>query len=125
MLNFADGNSGSVGESHSRVSMRALRLPRPVLQQRFFDTRGFAGRTDFWFPRQGVIGEMDGKVKFIDPEMTKGDPGQVFWDEKNREDRLRAIAEVEGFARWGFAVGCSSRLLGTRLAAAGVLPLPR
>lgn len=123
VLDFADGDSGSVAESHSRVSMRVLDLPVPVLQHRFRDRDGFVGDTDFWFRGLGVIGEADGRVKFVDPKMTKGDPGLVFWNEKVREDRLRALPEVRGFARWDFATSRSPRRLAARLARAGVHPL--
>jgi hypothetical protein len=120
VLAFADGDAESAGESTSRVTMRALRLPRPVLQQVFHDAQGFAGRTDFWFPKERVIGEMDGRSKYLDPRLNGGDAARVVYDEKVREDRLRALSR--GFVRWDYAVGASPALLGARLARVGVLP---
>jgi hypothetical protein len=120
VLAFADGDAESAGESTSRVTMRALRLPKPVLQQVFHDAQGFAGRTDFWFPKERVIGEMDGRSKYLDPRLNGGDAARVVYDEKVREDRLRALSR--GFVRWDYAVGTSPALLGARLARVGVLP---
>jgi hypothetical protein len=38
-----------------------------------------------------VIGEFDGKQKYTRNEYTGGNPGEVAWKEKKREDRLRAL----------------------------------
>ena len=121
VVSFADGASESPGESISRVTMARIGVPAPVLQQVFHDRRGFAARTDFWFPDQRAAGEMDGKGKYLDPEMSGGDAARVVYDEKLREDRVRAL-DVR-FARWGWAEARSPLLLGRRLAAVGVLPL--
>lgn len=121
VIEFADGASESPGESVSRVTMARIGVPAPVLQQVFRDRRGFAARTDFWFPVQRVAGEMDGKGKYLDPEMNGGDAARAVYDEKLREDRVRAL-DVR-FARWGWAEARSPLLLGRRLAAVGVLPL--
>ncbi|MDQ1530208.1 MAG: hypothetical protein QOE37_313 [Microbacteriaceae bacterium] len=120
VLDFADGDAESPGESVSRVSMHSLGLPRPVLQQVFNDGRGFAGKVDFWFPGPRVIGEMDGRSKYLDPRLNRSDPARVVYDEKRREDRLRAL--VRGFVRWDWAEASTPSLLGAKLAAAGVRP---
>ncbi len=117
---FADPASESPGESISRVTMARLGVPKPVLQQVFTDRSGFIARTDFWFPKERTAGEMDGKGKYVDPAMNGGDPGNVVYREKVREDRVRAL-DVR-FARWGWVEARSTLLLGRKLAAAGVLP---
>jgi hypothetical protein len=121
VLDFADGDTESPGESISRVTMHILGLPRPVLQREFRDRYGLAGRADFYFPDEDVIGEMDGKGKYLDPTMNKGDAARVVLKEKEREDRLRAL--VRGFVRWGWAEAGDPARLGAKLAAAGVHPI--
>jgi hypothetical protein len=86
----------------------------------FRDAQGFAGRTDFWFPKQRVIGEMDGRSKYVDPRLNGGDAARAVYDEKVREDRLRALAH--GFVRWDWATATSPALLAAKLARVGVLP---
>jgi hypothetical protein len=117
---FADGASESPGESVSRVTMARLGVPRPVLQHVFRDRRGFAARSDFWFPEQRVAGEMDGRAKYLDPTMNGGDASKIVYLEKVREDRVRALGVR--VVRWGWSEAGSARLLGPLLAAAGVVP---
>jgi hypothetical protein len=94
---FADGRSGSVGESLSRVVIHELGLPAPDLQRTFVDGLGFVGDTDFWWEQFCTIGEFDGRVKY-GRVGTGEDPRDVVWREKRREDRLRGLGtEV---ARW-------------------------
>ncbi|MGN6743809.1 MAG: type IV toxin-antitoxin system AbiEi family antitoxin domain-containing protein [Amnibacterium sp.] len=120
VIAFADGDNESPGESVSRVTMRAIGLPRPVLQHEFRDRDGFAGRADFWFPDEDFIGEMDGQGKYLDPTKNGGDAAKAVIGEKRREDRLRRL--VKGFARWGWTEARSPLLLARRLGAVGVLP---
>ncbi len=89
-LGFADGRSGSVGESRSRVAIMRAGLPPPQLQREFRDDRGgHLGTVDFWWERQRLIGEFDGLAKY--GRLLK--PGQSVADvvvaEKIREDALR------------------------------------
>lgn len=123
VIAFADGDNESPGESVSRVTMRAIGLPRPVLQHEFRDRAGFAGRADFWFPDEDAIGEMDGQGKYLDPSMNGGDAAKAVLGEKRREDRLRRL--VKGFARWGWSDAVSTTRLAAILAAAGVFPARR
>lgn len=120
VLRFADGASGSAAESLSRVTMHRLGLPAPVLQHTFFDDDGFVARVDFWFPHASAVGEVDGRSKYVDPAMNRGDPALVVYREKVREDRIRALGPR--VARWGWREAGSTTLLGRRLAAVGVLP---
>ena len=118
VVRFADGASESAAESLSRVTMHRLGLPAPVLQHEFFDADGFVARADFWFPDAGAVGEMDGRSKYLDPTMNRGDAARVVYEEKLREDRVRALGVR--VARWGWAEAASTTLLGRRLAAVGV-----
>jgi hypothetical protein len=120
VLAFADGRSESVAESLSRCTMRALRVPMPELQHEFFDRRGrLIARVDFWWPELRVAGEVDGRVKYFDPRLSGGDPARVVYEEKRREDAVRAF-DVR-FVRWGWEEARSAALLRPRLAAAGVV----
>lgn len=87
---FADGLSGSVGESRSRVAMAAAGLPVPALQ---WDVRGvsgmFLGRVDFAWPEYRTVGEFDGKIKYGRLLRPGQDPGEVVFQEKLREDAIR------------------------------------
>lgn len=98
VVEFADGDSGSAGESLSRVTMHAMGL-RPELQRRHHDFRGFIGKSDFFFPEVQAVGEFDGRVKFQDPRYVPMGAGEALYREKVREDRMRAV--TRGFARWG------------------------
>ncbi|WP_156364289.1 hypothetical protein [Curtobacterium sp. Leaf261] len=92
-LDFADPRSESPGESFSRVRFREFRLPPPELQHEFHTDAG-RFRVDFWWPLSGVIGEFDGRVMY-----GSGD-AETLWREKQREDALRRMPEVNGFVRW-------------------------
>jgi hypothetical protein len=83
---FADGRSGSVGESRSRVAIARAGLPPPVLQWEVLTAYGRCF-VDFAWPEQRVVGEFDGRVKYG----RLGRAGEdVLWEEKRREDALRA-----------------------------------
>lgn len=106
-------------ESISRVTMRTIGCPVPVLQQSFYDARGFIGRTDFSFPGHGVVGEADGDSKYLDAAQRSGRSAeQVLLDEKIREDRLRAVPLR--VARWRWSVGLSPVALRSVLVAVGL-----
>jgi hypothetical protein len=97
VVSFVDGRSESPGESLSRARMREFGLSLPMLQHDVCDAQGFVGRVDFWWEEHGVVGEFDGRSKYgLD-----GDPAAAaarLWDEKLREDRLRATGLR--VARW-------------------------
>ncbi|GAA4677169.1 hypothetical protein [Frondihabitans cladoniiphilus] len=118
---FADGCSGSVGESLSRVVMQERGWPPPILQEPFVDASGTIGRVDFWWPEFGVIGEFDGAVKYSRAEYLGGmTPAQAAVREKRREDRLRAHPRVRGFARWMWDDIHNTERFARVLAAAGL-----
>jgi hypothetical protein len=91
-IGFADPRSGSPGESLSRAVMHERRFPVPELQTEFRDSRGLVGYVDFWWPDFNLIGEFDGRLKYMDLDLLKGrTPAEVVIAEKRREDRLRAL----------------------------------
>ena len=48
------------------------------------------GVVDGWFDEAAVAVEFDGRVKYSNPWRGRS-PEQVLWDEKRREDELRAL----------------------------------
>lgn len=87
-VTFANGESGSEGESEARAVIHELGFPSPQLQRRFVDEQGEIF-TDFYWERFDVVVEFDGKLKYTRDRYTAGDPSEVVWREKKREDRLR------------------------------------
>lgn len=94
---FADGRSGSVGESRSRVMFHNVGLPKPKLQVEFRTTSGLlVAIVDFYFEEFRTIGEFDGKQKYLGFLRPGETPGDAVWREKRREDSLRRLGnEVE------------------------------
>lgn len=98
-LAFADGRSESVGESRSRVAFQVAGLPPPVPQWEVRSRDGrLVGRVDFGWPDLWTVGEFDGKVKYGRLLRPGQSPGDVVFDEKRREDDLRA--ELLSVGRW-------------------------
>ena len=95
---FADGRSESVGESRSRVAIVRSGLPAPVPQWEVWRGSALVGRCDFGWPELHAVGEFDGRVKYGRTLHPGGDLGEVVFDEKLREDELRA--EGLHVARW-------------------------
>lgn len=106
VIRFADGLSGSPGESHSRANMHLCGFVIPELQVPFHDSCGLIGVTDFFWRSINRIGEFDGLGKYLREEFARGkDPAQVVIDEKIREDRLRACGP--SVSRWLFNTATS------------------
>jgi len=111
----------SVGESYSRAVIEFLGFPQPELQHPFHDRGGLIGRGDFWWPVQGVVGEFDGKGKYVDPAVRGGITAEeAVYREKLREDRIRALGH--GFVRWSWADVDNPDRLRRKLLAAGLRP---
>jgi hypothetical protein len=70
--------------------MLAAGLPRPELQVEIHSAAGFIGRVDAWYEEAAVAIEFDGQVKYTDP-LYASSPGKVLWEEKRREDAMRAV----------------------------------
>ncbi|QII07929.1 hypothetical protein BH93_23370 [Rhodococcoides fascians A25f] len=86
---FMDGRSESVGESRTRVLLHHLGHT-PQLQVPITDPRGFVGRVDFDLPEIETVLEFDGKVKYGRYVPEGKSAADVVWEEKRREDRIRA-----------------------------------
>jgi hypothetical protein len=118
---FADGAAESPGESISRAAIHLLGFPPPVLQQEFRDSRGLMGVVDFWWPEYNLIGEFDGRGKYLRDEFTAGkDAGEMVINEKQRENRLRATRTHPNFARWEWTTAMSLPRLRALLLASGL-----
>lgn len=85
--NFADARAESAAESVARALFADHKqLTDFDLQVHVGDADGEIARVDFLFRRYRTIVEVDGRVKYVDPW---DKPGDVLWEEKLREDRLR------------------------------------
>lgn len=119
ILAFIDAGADRPGESLSRVTMHLLGVPTPVLQHRVVTQSGAVYYLDFFWPDQGIGGDFDGRIKYVDPAYRGGRTAdQVVADEKVREDEIRL--ELRGYGRWGWAVAGSPRDLGERLRRIGL-----
>lgn len=105
-IRFFDPLSDGVGESRSRVLFHRVHLPAPDLQV-------VIGRWRVDFLWGDIVGEFDGRIKYgrlLRPGQT---PGDAVYEEKLREDALRAL----GFrvVRWTWADLARPEQLVTRL----------
>lgn len=124
---FADGHSGSVGESASRASVHQAGLPAPLLQVHYPRPDGYDDIVDFmWEPqhhvrRRPLLGEFDGKIKYTRNQFMGGRSIEdVVFEEKVREDRLREPGR--DMARWLWEAALSPARLRAKLLAAGLRP---
>ena len=121
VLDFSTDLAESPLESGSRVNMHLLGFPAPELQVEWRDYRGLIGYSDFYWRAFNRVGEADGRAKYFDDTLTRGRSlKQILFDEKIREDRVRALGP--GFSRWDWDIGMNPRRLKPFLLAAG-LPL--
>jgi hypothetical protein len=87
-LSLADGRAESALETRGRLRIIGAELPTPALQVEIRTGGRLVGVVDAWFEGPAVAVEFDGRVKYTDPWR---DPGRVLWEEKRREDDLRAL----------------------------------
>ncbi|MBF0672789.1 MAG: hypothetical protein IR160_09415 [Salinibacterium sp.] len=121
-IEFGDGLSGSALESVSRVQMHLLGVPAPELQVAFSDADGHIGDADFYWRHLDLIGESDGKAKYAGREASPSGKSaeQVLWEEKQREDRMRAV--TSGFLRWDWSTAISRHRFAATMRKHGLLP---
>ncbi|MEF2977358.1 type IV toxin-antitoxin system AbiEi family antitoxin domain-containing protein [Subtercola sp. YIM 133946] len=123
VLEFATELTDSPAESVSRVNMYVSGFVMPSLQSEFFDAQGFIGAVDFDWPQLNHVGEVDGRHKYIKDEYLNGrTPGEVVYEEKLREDRLRALPKK--VTRWDWHCALDPQRLRAHLLRAGI-PLRR
>jgi hypothetical protein len=92
VISLADPRSESVGESLGRLLFRKQRLPKPELQFEVFHPSGLlAGRTDWAWPDHGLLGEFDGKAKYLLHRREGESLTDAILREKRREDLLREL----------------------------------
>jgi hypothetical protein len=89
-LHLADGRAESPLETRARLRLLASGLPLFDVQPDLYDEHGFVGRLDGWYEEAAVALEFDGQVKYSDPYRGRT-PAQVLWEEKRREDAVRAV----------------------------------
>jgi hypothetical protein len=87
-LSLADGRAESPLETRGRLRIVGAGLPTPQLQVEIRTGGRLVAVVDAWFDDAAVAVEFDGQVKYTD---TWRDPGRVLWEEKRREDELRAL----------------------------------
>ena len=92
VIMLATGKSESVGETLGFLLFRKQRLPKPEQQFEVSHPDGnLAGRTDWAWPELKLLGEFDGKTKYLAHRR----PGETVADavlrEKRREDLLREL----------------------------------
>ena len=112
-----DPLSESPGESLSRVRMAELGIPTPHLQRELRDAYGFVARVDFMWPERGVVGEFDGRSKYGMDGDTRAAADRL-WQEKLREDRIRALGLT--VVRWTWDDAWLGEPMAAKLRAAGV-----
>lgn len=90
-LRLADARAESVGESRARFLMWSQAIPCPELQYEVIEAGRVLGICDFAWPKQGVLGEFDGRIKY--GRLLK--PGESVTDavlrEKEREQRIHEL----------------------------------
>jgi hypothetical protein len=90
VIRFADGRSGSVGESRSRVALHELGLAPSSLQHEIRTSDGrLVGLADFAWEAEHVVGEFDGRIKYGRLLRPGQEPGDAVFEEKRREDANR------------------------------------
>ena len=92
VLGLADGRAESVGETRTRLMLRAARVPAPIAQYEIRHPSGLlAGRVDFAWPEFKVMLEFDGAVKYHRFRRPGETIEQTVIREKQREDMLREL----------------------------------
>jgi len=95
VVDLADGRSESPGETRARYLCWTQGLPMPDLQFKVYDEHGtLVAVTDFAWLELGLLGEFDGRVKYGRLLKPGQDPGEVVFQEKEREDMVRELTRM-------------------------------
>jgi hypothetical protein len=89
-VTLADGRAESPLETRGRLRIVGSAFPAPELQVEIWTGGSLLAVVDAWFDDSAVAVEFDGRVKYTDPWRGRS-PEQVLWEEKRREDELRAL----------------------------------
>ncbi|RZT57460.1 hypothetical protein EV140_2578 [Microcella alkaliphila] len=118
VVSMGDPRSASAGESLLRATLHLLGIPPAEPQVRFVGDSGRVYYVDLYWPDQDFVLEFDGKGKYTDPLYMAGrSASEVVYEEKRREDEIRA--QVRGMTRVDWGVAASPTRLERRLRAAG------
>jgi predicted transcriptional regulator of viral defense system len=105
-ISLADGRAESPLETRGRLLVVGSGLPVFEPQVEIHSRGQLLGVVDGWYDDAAVAIEFDGRLKYTDPWRGRA-PGQVLWDEKRREDELRAlgirflrVADADLGSRW-------------------------
>lgn len=101
-VRLARAGAQSVGESRSRTMCWRHHVPQPELQYEVWDGGLLVAVCDFAWPDRRLLGEFDGKRKYLRPYSPTDEPGEVVFKEKKREDLVRGLTGY-GMARWTWA----------------------
>lgn len=119
VINFSSGLSESAGESISRAMMHMYGFPAPTLQHRFVLRNGANAFADFYFEEFTLVGEFDGKGKYLKAEWARGaSVADRVMAEKAREDQIRA--QGVRVVRWDWAELMNRERFVATLRAAGL-----
>jgi hypothetical protein len=88
-VGLANGRADSPLETRGRLQLVSSGFPLPELQVELRDGHSFLGVVDAWYEDSAIAVEFDGRTKYADPWRGRT-PEQALWDEKRREDRIRA-----------------------------------
>ena len=115
IISLADGRSENGGESKVRARMIKLGFQVPDLQYEVEDPMrpGHVYRMDYtWKLPDGslVFGELDGKDKYLDADMTNGRPiEETLLAERRRESRITLDSKTVRVMRFSYAEACNER----------------
>lgn len=123
IVTMSDPRADSVVESVSRLQLARLGIEVEI-QIQVTGSNGARYWIDFQFVGQGVFGEVDGTIKYVDERMRGGrDMSDVVLREKQREDDIRGVTG-ERVVRWTPKHIGSPATLGSLLRSYG-LDVPR
>lgn len=89
-VGLADGRADSPLETRGRLRIVGSGFDAPALQMEIRTPGRLVAVVDAWFEDAAVAVEFDGRVKYSDPWRGRT-PERVLWEEKRREDELRAL----------------------------------
>ena len=99
-VRLMDGRSESPGETLGRLVFWRGGLPRPELQVKVEGPLGQVAYTDYGWQEQGVVGEFDGRVKYLRSFREGETPSDVVVREKQREDWITETGRVVRRLTW-------------------------
>ncbi len=98
---LVDGRAESPGETRGRLIFWRAGLPRPELQLVVRGRDGQRARTDYGWPELGVVGEFDGKVKYLRSWREGETASEVVAREKAREEWITEAGWLVRRIIWG------------------------